>query len=197
MLVLSSTGGVYHPSTIPYGMRLGAASLVFSRVRVLTWMRNPLKRDYGRGHLHFVTFSRYPRFVSNSPPLPGYRAPVSSRDEKQRARRTAKCKKSARFSHSAPIKKGFLLESQKPSQFTRIGSGGLPPSELRHPERSEGTHPQRLATRPKYLGSANARVYPGRASSWVAVVGTVFRGGPRGAAPFASKGAGLDSTQPQ
>ena len=33
-----------------------------------------------------------------------------------------------------------------------------------HPERGEGPQPQRLATRPKYLGSANVRVYPeGRA----------------------------------
>ncbi len=66
-----------------------------------------------------------------------------------------------------------------------------------HPERSEGSHPQRLATRPKHLGSANIRVYPGRASSCVAIVGTAFRGGPWGTAPFASKGAGLDSTQPK
>jgi putative transposase len=33
----------------------------FPRVRVLTWMRNPLKRYYGKGDLHFVTFSCYRR----------------------------------------------------------------------------------------------------------------------------------------
>ena len=40
---------------------LGAAPLWFSRVRVLTLMRNPLKRYYGLGDLHFVTFSCYRR----------------------------------------------------------------------------------------------------------------------------------------
>ena len=33
----------------------------FSRVRVLTLMRNPLRRYYGQGDLHFVTFSCYRR----------------------------------------------------------------------------------------------------------------------------------------
>src|ERR1700739_3196769 len=46
---------------ILYGTVLGAAPLWFSRVRVLTLMRNPLKRYYGRGDLHFVTFSCYRR----------------------------------------------------------------------------------------------------------------------------------------
>ena len=40
---------------------MGAASLWFSRVRVFASMRNPLKRYYGRGDLHFVTFSCYRR----------------------------------------------------------------------------------------------------------------------------------------
>ena len=31
------------------------------RVRTLTFMRNPLKRHYGQGNLHFVTFSCYRR----------------------------------------------------------------------------------------------------------------------------------------
>ncbi len=44
-----------------YGIGLGAAPLRFSRVRVFTLMRNPLKRYYGRGDLHFVTFSCYRR----------------------------------------------------------------------------------------------------------------------------------------
>src|SRR5258708_21629383 len=39
----------------------GAAPLRFSRVRILTLMRNPLKRYYGQGDLHFVTFSCYRR----------------------------------------------------------------------------------------------------------------------------------------
>ena len=42
-------------------MGLGAAPLWFSRVRVLTFMRNPLQRHYGQGDLHFVTFSCFRR----------------------------------------------------------------------------------------------------------------------------------------
>ena len=40
---------------------LGAAPLWCSRVRGLTFMRNPLNRYYGQGDLHFVTFSCYRR----------------------------------------------------------------------------------------------------------------------------------------
>jgi REP element-mobilizing transposase RayT len=40
---------------------VGAAPLWCSRVRVLTLMRNPLKRYYGQDDLHFVTFSCYRR----------------------------------------------------------------------------------------------------------------------------------------
>jgi putative transposase len=55
-----------HGCSIPFGyeacrVRIWVPHPWFGRVRVLTLQRNPLKRHYGRGDLHFVTFSCYRR----------------------------------------------------------------------------------------------------------------------------------------
>src|SRR5690242_16390708 len=63
LIVEASTGGVYHCGSFPSSDERGCRILCdFQRVRGFSlFMKNKLKRYYGRKDLHFITFSCYQR----------------------------------------------------------------------------------------------------------------------------------------